>query len=277
MPDGDAEVPSHLTAQVDLKLAGVRVQLTVTAPVGRVGPGALLPVLHALSEAIERDTCDQLAQKGKTVSCGPACGACCRQLVPVTRIEAAHLAELVAEMPEPRRSRLRGRFQAALRRLEEAGLLNTLRDFPPSSPREREALGLAYFQLGIACPFLEEESCSIHDQRPLSCREYLVTSPPQRCACPGDGGVEGVRLPIRLSGVLSRLANSPTPAARAWVPLPLVIETAESQTCEFENRSGVDWVEHLFRLLSSGEFPAAEKEPGLPIADHPSQSAPRLP
>ena len=39
-------------------------------------------------------------------------------------------------------------------------------------------LGREYFQLGIPCPFLEEESCSIYHDRPITCREYLVTSPP---------------------------------------------------------------------------------------------------
>jgi hypothetical protein len=33
-----------------------------------------------------------------------------------------------------------------------------------------------YFLQGVACPFLEAESCGIHPDRPLACREYLVTS-----------------------------------------------------------------------------------------------------
>ncbi len=44
-----------------------------------------------------------------------------------------------------------------------------------------------YFHLGIACPFLEDESCSIHADRPISCREYLVTSPAVNCADPKPG------------------------------------------------------------------------------------------
>jgi Fe-S-cluster containining protein len=36
----------------------------------------------------------------------------------------------------------------------------------------------------MPCPFLEDESCSIHPDRPLVCREYLVTSPAELCAGP---------------------------------------------------------------------------------------------
>ena len=45
------------------------------------------------------------------------------------------------------------------------------------------------------CPFLEEESCSIHPDRPLVCREYLVTSPAELCAGPTQEGVTPVAVP----------------------------------------------------------------------------------
>jgi NADH:ubiquinone oxidoreductase subunit D len=50
---------------------------------------------------------------GATVSCKKGCGACCRQLVPVSEIEARQLKELVEQMPEPRRSEIWARFERA--------------------------------------------------------------------------------------------------------------------------------------------------------------------
>ena len=67
---------------------------------------------------------------------------------------------------------------------------------------ERTPLALSYFRLGIPCPFLEEESCSIHPDRPLSCREYLVTSAPIHCAEQAPDKVQGVRLDAMVSLVL---------------------------------------------------------------------------
>ena len=49
--------------------------------------------------------------------------------------------------------------------------------------------------MGVPCPFLEDESCSIHPERPLVCREYLVTSPAALCAGPTQEGVTPVAVP----------------------------------------------------------------------------------
>ena len=187
--------PEVVTAQVEMNLAGTQVQFTLTVPRAPVPPGSILPILHMLSEAVQNGVAEALESGGKRISCRAGCGACCRQLVPITEIEARRLAELVESLPEPRRTEIRARFDAAVRRLDEAGLLERLRH-PERVPREeRESLGLAYFALGIPCPFLEEESCSIHADRPLVCREFLVTSPPEFCADPAGRRVEGVELP----------------------------------------------------------------------------------
>src|SRR5687767_4295062 len=61
---------------------------------------------------------------GRAISCRAGCGACCRQLVAISVVEAESLAQLVAAMPEERAAVIRERFAAALKRLEEAGLLS---------------------------------------------------------------------------------------------------------------------------------------------------------
>ena len=85
------------------------------------------------------------------------------------------IAELVESLPEPRRSQVKARFEDAAKRLAEAGLLEKLRQ-PERWYREgyRE-FGLEYFRQGIPCPFLEDEACSIYPDRPVTCREFLVT------------------------------------------------------------------------------------------------------
>ena len=183
--------PEVVTAQVEMNLAGTQVQFTLTVPRAPVPPSSILPILHALSEAVQNGVAEALESGGKRISCRAGCGACCRQLVPITEIEARCLAELVDSLPEPRRTEIRARFDAAVRRLDEAGLLERLRH-PARLPRdERESLGLAYFALGIPCPFLEEELCSIHADRPLVCREFLVTSPPEFSPTRRDGESRG--------------------------------------------------------------------------------------
>ena len=216
-----SSTPDFVTAQVDVQVAGTRVQFDVTVPTAPVPPGAVLPVFQTLSAAIQADVASGLEEEGKQVSCRAGCGACCRQLVPITKIEARALAELVDAMPEPRKNEIRARFADVNRRLDEAGLLEILRHPEWVLPENKEGLGLKYFGLGIPCPFLENESCSIHEDRPLVCREFLVTSPPEHCANPAGKLVEGVKLLVRMSKYLVSFGEPGPPGPGSWVVLPL--------------------------------------------------------
>ena len=231
-------------------MPALRVQFALTVPTAPVPPGAILPVFQTLSEAIQADVASGLEEEGKRISCRAGCGACCRQLVPITKIEARYLAELVDSMPEPRQSEIRSRFAEVIRRLEEAGILETLRHPEWVLPETKEKLGLTYFGLGIPCPFLENESCSIYENRPLVCREYLVTSPPEHCANPAGKLVEGVKLLVGMSGFLARFAESAPPGPGSGVVLPLALEWAASHPDESPARPGPEWVERLFRMVA---------------------------
>src|SRR5262249_18332238 len=157
----------------------------------------LLPVFEGLTNAVMDVASRKIEREGKAISCQKGCGACCRQLVPISAAEAHHLSELVASMPQPRQTEIRRLFADARDRLRAEGLLKQLENAGPSAGKELRPLGLAYFALGIACPFLEDESCSIHPQRPLACREYLVTSPAAHCSHPTPELVHCVPVPAR--------------------------------------------------------------------------------
>ena len=80
-------------------------------------------------------------------------------------------------------------------------------------------LALDYLYVRVPCPFLEDESCSIHPIRPLACREYLVTSPPEHCFDPATLKAVPVPLPLYLSRVLGRMGAEIENDARGWIPL----------------------------------------------------------
>lgn len=100
---------------------------------------------------------------------------------------------------------------AALDALEPLGLTERL----DRNPADRQTVALEYFAAGVACPFLEDEACSIHADRPLVCREYLVTSPPDLCAALSPG-IEQVTLEARPS-----LALLNADLRDGWLPLVL--------------------------------------------------------
>src|SRR5207253_2092318 len=117
------------TATVDLEatIGSCELKMSVSVPAGPTKLDELLPLLQILSDNVVAAAEREGEQQGKCVSCRKGCGACCRQLVPISPVEARAVARLVEEMPEPRRSEVRERFATARRRLEEASLWERLR------------------------------------------------------------------------------------------------------------------------------------------------------
>lgn len=207
------------TGRLVARLAGEPVTIDLTVPTTPVATEELLPVLHALTNVVMDRSTAAVEAEGRQVSCRAGCGACCRQLVPLPAAEARHVAALVEAMPEPRRSEVRGRFDAALARLDAAGLLAMLYDPEKAVGR---SLGMDYLHLRIACPFLEDEACSIHPVRPLACREYLVTSSPEYCFEPEGETIDRVPVPAMVMRAL-RIAED----EQGWTPLVLALRHAE--------------------------------------------------
>jgi hypothetical protein len=174
--------------------------------------------------------------------------------VPISGIEARALVEVVEGMPEPRRSAVRGRFAAARRRLAEAGLLGTLLRAGALGKEELRPLGIAYFDLAIACPLLEDESCSIHPLRPCVCREYVVVSPPANCAGLTPGGVKCVVLPGKVSVALNLMTGRGEGYGQ-WVPLVLVPEWVAAHPEGLPARPGAELLRELLSRLAGRALP----------------------
>ncbi len=253
------------TARVVLGLPTGEIELELEVPPGLARVDQLLPLARALTEQIIDVTVTQVEEEGRKISCRAGCGACCRQLVPIAEAEARGIRDLVASLPEPRRSQVKARFAEALLRLDAAGLLAPLRARADWDNARRREIGLAYFRQGVPCPFLEDESCSIHPERPLACREYLVTSPPEHCADPKVNQVEGVKLPASVWPAVARL-DLVEPGARSirWVPLILALEWTETHPDNPPGQPAGELVRRLFdNIARKAEGPEAREDPGL--------------
>jgi Fe-S-cluster containining protein len=238
------------TATVELAVEGERFEARMTVPAGVCAPSRLLPALRPLSEALVGVAVERARADGRTVSCAKGCGACCRQLVPISPTEAREIARLVEELPEPRKSRVRERFVAAKERLTGSGLLPLLADPESFADTAVQQLGLDYFQLGIACPFLEDESCSIYPDRPISCREYLVSSPPEHCAHPSTRTIRTIEPTSKVWIALARLEEDPARRFIPWVPLSLAPEWAAAHVEEPAQCTGPELLRLVLEKLS---------------------------
>jgi Fe-S-cluster containining protein len=234
-------------ARVGFSLADQKFEAHVQVPDGLAQPRDLLPAAHALEAAIVERA---VTLGGEPISCRKGCGACCRQLVPVSQPEARHLRDVVAHLPEPRQSEIRARFSAARAHLETAGLVPRLQWPGDMTDAERQRLAVDYFREGIACPFLADESCSIYADRPLVCREYVVTTPAANCALPTVGPVVRVKLPGRLSLAMGQLEPTTDERGVWWMPLTFALEWAEAHPAEPAPRPALEVLRTLIGWLT---------------------------
>lgn len=173
-----------VTGNVTIRIGDDLIPVSVTVPHEPTGIEPLLPIFQGFMGAMTHRGALRVESEGKAISCRAGCGACCRQAVPIAASEARALARHVAAMPEPRRSRIIQRFAAGRAALDAAGVDHGPAAFSAETVEARLDNGMTYFRVSVACPFLEDESCSIHSIRPLACREYLVTTPATACEAP---------------------------------------------------------------------------------------------
>ena len=221
----EASSPGFGEARFSLQLEDGNIEVEAKLPEGKAAPSVLLPLLRNLSDTMSDLAVRRAVRVGKSLSCREGCGACCRQAVPITAVEARAIAGWLDAQPEDRQAVLRARFRQAVAKLEESGIANELRTAVRAKDRDAiRALGLRYFALGIACPFLEEERCTIHAIRPLHCREYLVVSPPAHCAQPGSEDIVNIKPPVMLSQILARWDVNGDPQQRELILLTMLDE-----------------------------------------------------
>ena len=96
-----------VTANVKLASSDWEMAFQVNVAEGSISVKELLPMAQNLSEGIVNATVREIEARGGRISCCKGCGACCRQLVPISETEARRIAELVESRPEPRRSQVR--------------------------------------------------------------------------------------------------------------------------------------------------------------------------
>jgi Fe-S-cluster containining protein len=257
-----------ITGKINLNISGKSLEMQMTVPVKPVKPQRMLPIFQQMTNSFVEMSVREAESAGRKISCKAGCGACCRQAVPIAEIEAYQIAELVEEMEEPRRTEIKKRFADAcghfdeikwFERIENCARMKST-ESPEAVEKELESAVLEYFYQNIPCPFLENESCSIHESRPLVCREYLVTSPAENCARPTAETIKKVDLTAKPSKTLLAVGRTELSAFLGFVPLIRALEIAEKYPENFPEKSGQKWVSEFFENLTKTEIP----EKGIP-------------
>lgn len=245
-----------VTGNVRIKVGGHPLDLEMTVPAKPVTARRMLPVFRQMANSFVQVGVDAATTNGEEISCKAGCGACCRQPVPLSEIEAYEIAKMVDEMPEPRQTEVREKFRKAYEHFAGIGWFEKLEKTATSPPEVRQQTLTEYFEEGVACPFLEDEACSIHAERPLVCREYLVTSPSENCDSPTAETVRTVPLPVKPSATVCSITRTDNLGSVVnFVPLVLSLVWAENFDENKEERNGELWMKEFFSDLSKSEIP----------------------
>jgi Fe-S-cluster containining protein len=214
-------VPAEtVTVEFSIGLREGTFKASAIVPAGQTNLTQILPVLQSLDDSLIAGVAAQLTKAGLSVSCKLGCAACCRQMVPLCIFEAEALTTWIRSLPEARQRELDRRFDDVLRKFAAAGLIDRMvnEDWLAETESARQ-LASEYLHQRIACPFLENESCSIYPIRPLACREYVVTSPPEHCYDPATLMVKPLPLPLKFARALSGVGAKLESDSRGWIPL----------------------------------------------------------
>ncbi|HJQ56950.1 MAG TPA: YkgJ family cysteine cluster protein [Vineibacter sp.] len=254
---GAAAPPQQIAMTLRWDVGDKELPLEFSLPAQPVEPQAILPALRQLVNDVVAASVEELENHGRHVTCKAGCGACCRQVVPIADFEAHAIAALIENMPEERRNHVRERFADAERRLAAARPPDEM--IAAINGDDRYDFAVEYFKIGVACPFLEDESCSIYTDRPLICREYLVYTPVERCAKVGEPGI-GV-VPInRASKALYRLSTMHNTQAELRVPLSLVPYWTARNPARFPMTNGAEWVMRFVAAMAQADAEEARAE-----------------
>jgi len=257
---GDGPEQPMVMVPVELTVFGGTLRAKVPVPAGNVTPEEILPVIYSLASAVVHLSVKAAEQQGKKVSCKKGCGACCRQLVPVSETEAYRLVKMVRGLPEPRRGEVLARFERIKGRLEREGMLEKTLHSDQLTRDERSELSRWYFRLGEACPFLENECCSIYPDWPMVCREYLVSTPAEWCATL-DKRIEPVKLGMGPGTALYWINAGPDDTRAPVVSLSLLMEWAKEMPEPPPKRPGAEVLQrYLDRMLERVADTGAGKE-----------------
>ena len=126
MTEPSSNPAETVTVEFAVGLGGGKFTATAVVPAGQTNLTQILPVIQSLENSLIAGVTAQLAEAGRAISCKAGCGACCRQIVPLSIFEAEALTAWIRDLPESRQQELAQRFHQALLKLASSGLIDRM-------------------------------------------------------------------------------------------------------------------------------------------------------
>jgi Fe-S-cluster containining protein len=164
----------------------------------RVKPGPMrAKLIHRRIDAQIAEGLAKFRERGQDVTCRKGCSACCVSMpVHCSEDEADLIATLIRRGEVTLDADQVNRLEALAANPE----LETWRELPAELR---------------ACPFLKDSLCQIYEDRPFSCRKYMVGSPAEGCVDPRGQSIVMTAIPaeITASSAFNLEPGDPEPMA----------------------------------------------------------------
>jgi Fe-S-cluster containining protein len=186
----------------------------------------LVPLARQLSEEILSITDKKTTESGEAIACRKKCSHCCRYLVPLTIPEAMRLTEEVESRPLWERRFVVESCLLMARCILELTPKSSLEKFiniPLNAGTRFKDLSDWYSRIDLPCPFLVNHLCTIYEQRPIACREHMVTGSNSNCEVRSVQPPHRVQMPVSILESLARLTNELEKPADEVIILPFVL------------------------------------------------------
>jgi len=211
----------------------------------------IVPLARTISSRVAVAVLDTLNESGQIVPCCKGCSACCEYLIPLSIPEVFRLHEELLTMPVDRG----GRYLAACLEKAETILGKGSGEFGAKEQVkygqfQKEQLSQWYSGLKIACPFLSDGICSLYSQRPMACREHIITGSAFFCSNNVADEPAVFRMPVSVLDCLGQLAADLEQSEIEAVMLPLALPWVRDNLDRYyRNWPALTMVEHFVKIL----------------------------
>ncbi len=238
--EGKGDLKGKEASRFELNILGEELFVTFNVEDKCAKLADIVPLARMLSTKIALKVLDRLRTEGEKVPCGKGCSACCNYVVPLSIPEVFRLREEMQSMPEQLKDLVTGRCLDSAKQILDG----------VDEKFKANEVGEWYGGLGISCPFLADGLCLLYSQRPMACREHIVTGSAQFCeiGCAEDPKV--VNMSVSVLESIGELAAELEGGDVEAVMLPFVFAWSEENKERGEQRWPVEvMIKKLIEIL----------------------------
>lgn len=187
----------------------------------------IVPLARTISTKQALTVLDSLSMNGQSVPCCKGCSACCNYLIPLSVPEVFCLREELLAMSADYSNRiLQSCLDTAKRLLDNKPPIFSSKTSSKSARSRIGRIGKWYAGLKLACPFLSDRLCILYEQRPIACREHIVTGSSVSCKIGQRGEPNVVPIPVSILEAVCQLTAELENLDKEAIMMPLAFAWA---------------------------------------------------